>query len=217
MKKILLLFLLLLTLSPSAVAYYGVSPYAYCAGDPVNRRDVDGNRLEFEKGSSFNFMYQFHKAYAALDAAGAGTLLKRILFDVSFTITMKELSNEGKEVSRYDKGVILWAPNKAAMLDGNNGSRYYMAPMEILNHEADHGIDDKTNHKEHVANSRPNTDSQYGTVEEKRVITGSEQDTAKKLGKLKSDQVTRTNHDGTSYVPKDVTSEEYDHMPGKNY
>ena len=89
--------------------------------------------------------------------------------------------------------------------------------MEILNHEADHGIDDKTNHKEHVANSRPNTDSQYGTVEEKRVITGSEQDTAKKLGKLKSDQVTRTNHDGTSYVSKDVTSEEYDHMPGKNY
>ena len=42
MKKILLLFLLLLTLFPSAVAYYGVSPYAYCAGDPVNRRDVDG-------------------------------------------------------------------------------------------------------------------------------------------------------------------------------
>ena len=40
---------------------------------------------------------------------------------------------------------------------------------------------------------------QYGNDEETRVIKGSEQVTAKKLDKLRDDEVTRLNHDGSPY------------------
>jgi hypothetical protein len=42
-------------------------------------------------------------------------------------------------------------------------------------------------------------DEAYGNKEEKRVIEGSEQETARKIGKIKDDEVTRTNHNGSPY------------------
>lgn len=69
-----------------------------------------------------------------------------------------------------------------------------MSPAEALAHEADHAHDDKTNHEKHE--KRLNTpDSEYKNKEERRVIEGSEQDTAKKTGKeLPKEGVTRKNH-----------------------
>lgn len=43
-------------------------------------------------------------------------------------------------------------------------------------------------------------DSHYENLEEKRVITGSEQITAKKHGEINKGEVTRENHDGTLYT-----------------
>ncbi len=47
---------------------------------------------------------------------------------------------------------------------------------------------------------------QYGTNEEERVITGSEQKTAKANGEISEGQVTRTNHGGHAVVTDGVTS-----------
>jgi len=46
---------------------------------------------------------------------------------------------------------------------------------------------------------RKTPDAQYGNKEEKRVIEGSEQETAKKLGEIKEKEVTRKDHGGTLY------------------
>jgi hypothetical protein len=40
---------------------------------------------------------------------------------------------------------------------------------------------------------RANLDANYDNLEEKRVITGSEQKTAKKHGEIKANEITRTN------------------------
>ena len=74
-----------------------------------------------------------------------------------------------------------------------------LSPASVLNHETDHALVAVTNPTQHAETSKPGSDPQYDTKEEKRVITGSEQTTAKKLGEIKDGEVTRTDHDGTSY------------------
>ena len=70
-------------------------------------------------------------------------------------------------------------------------------------------------HEEHVENSMKDNNNPYDSKEEQRVITGSEQDTAKKLGKLKEGQKTRTNHSGNLIVTEDVTSSIFLRLPGQ--
>ena len=75
-----------------------------------------------------------------------------------------------------------------------------MSPTAILNHELDHalGLDkalkDNKKLQEYIADCEKEPDSQYFTKEERRVITGSEQITAKALGEIKDGEVTRENH-----------------------
>ena len=82
--------------------------------------------------------------------------------------------------------------------------------LRVLNHEADHALSYFENPQEHITRGRTK-DNQYGNKEEKRVITGSEQETAKKLGEIKEGQVTRTDHQGQEYPTKGPTTTE-----GKN-
>ena len=66
-----------------------------------------------------------------------------------------------------------------------------------LEHEFDHALDDLGNHKCH--NDRSDTqNAQYDNEEERRVIEGSEAETARKLG-----QGIRYDHHGTAYIDKD--------------
>ena len=54
----------------------------------------------------------------------------------------------------------------------------------------------------------------YGNMEEKRVITGSEQETARALGEIDPDEVTRTDHYGTLYMTTGPTSTEWEEPYG---
>ena len=49
-------------------------------------------------------------------------------------------------------------------------------------------------------------DDTYGDAEERRVIEGSEQTTAKKLGEIKEGEITRKNHRGIKYRTVGPTS-----------
>lgn len=66
-----------------------------------------------------------------------------------------------------------------------------------LEHEFDHAMDDIDNHKNHESR-KERLDNQYDNGEERRVITGSEAETARKLG-----QGIRYDHYGTAYIDKD--------------
>ena len=69
-----------------------------------------------------------------------------------------------------------------------------------LEHEMDHAVDDANNHKQHVER-RQMGDSNYDNKEERRVITGSEAQTAKG-----NKEAIRRNHRGTSYRTASPTS-----------
>ena len=73
-----------------------------------------------------------------------------------------------------------------------------MSPVEVLNHEIDHALGYDTNPIQQKIDGNTK-DPNYSNMEEKRVITGSEQETAQKLGKLKPGEVTRNNHEGSLY------------------
>ena len=91
---------------------------------------------------------------------------------------------------------IYWNPN--VIIETTTG--VMMSPTAILNHELDHalGLDkalkDNKKLQEYIADCEKEPDSQYFTKEERRVITGSEQITAKALGEIKDGEVTRENH-----------------------
>ena len=80
-----------------------------------------------------------------------------------------------------------------------------LSPTTVLNHEGDHTLDHLNNGNEHLSTT---PDSQYYNSEEKRVITGSEQTTAKKLGEIKEGEVTRNNHKGQPFEAASSTSTE---------
>ncbi len=187
-------------IDPLAEKYYGIGPYAYCGGDPVNRIDPTGKYIKFAEGSSATFIGQFYQAYEALSKAGAAEMINQAWYDPSFTITIKE-----SDVSQFDgkNNEISWDPASAVLTDEN----YILTPMEVLNHEFDHGVYyQKASDEEKKQMNDP--DSQYRNQEERRVIEGSEQDTALKLGRIKSGQVTRTNHQGTTFPVSDPLSDE---------
>ena len=54
MKRRRLFFIAIISLMAfDAVAWYGVSPYAYCAGDPVNFVDPDGQNPIYDTDGNF--------------------------------------------------------------------------------------------------------------------------------------------------------------------
>ena len=169
-------------------AYRYLSPYAYCAGDPVNCIDPDGCKIVVLGSKIFKDNYNYAVNY--LKSIGAGAIIEKLEKDPTSTITVTMAT--GKTPSEYKNGKLKWNPSQGVLTDNN----YILSPAEVLNHEADHGLDDKTN-PEHAKNSKIDTNNKYDSKEEERVIKGSEQDTAKKTGKKVPAEGTRTNHKGT--------------------
>ncbi len=61
------------------------------------------------------------------------------------------------------------------------------------------------------------SDPQYETKEERRVITGSKQKTSKANGETRPGQVTRRNHGGKTVITKGVTSNVIDKQKTQVY
>lgn len=77
-----------------------------------------------------------------------------------------------------------------------------------MNHEIDHAVQFDQNRKQQLIDSKVK-DKNYGNKEEKRVITGSEQETARKLGEINKTEVTRNDHLGTLYETTGPTTTEW--------
>jgi hypothetical protein len=83
-----------------------------------------------------------------------------------------------------------------------------LSPASVLNHEVDHALQYDQN-EEQFTKDRNTKDPDYKNKEEKRVITGSEQETAKKLGEIKEGEVTRKDHGGQPYQTNGPTTTEW--------
>ncbi|MCK5906419.1 MAG: hypothetical protein KAG37_02450 [Flavobacteriales bacterium] len=113
--------------------------------------------------------------------------------------------DETSGASSYNKKTktIKWDPNSGVMTTEG----HELSATTILNHEVDHALQNDKNPDKQTTDKRT-PDAKYGDKEEKRVIEGSEQETAKKLGEIEEGEVTRRDHKGTLYTTKNSTSTE---------
>jgi RHS repeat-associated protein len=188
------------TMDPLAEKYYSISPYAWCGNNPVKFVDPDGRKIKFANNISAEFKSQFSTTVKFMRDKGTDGLISSIHKDKG-TIYIAE--GNGKSYFDRKTNTIYWDPGLGVLT--TNGT--IISPATVLNHEADHA-NQKLKNPEQLAKDVNTKDSQYKNAEEKRVITGSEQETAKKHGEIKENEETRTDHKGTMYETKTSTSTE---------
>ena len=188
-------------MDPLCEKYYPISPYAYCANNPVKFVDPDGKKIVIwygPKGNEKSFLFSgFHgknsirvpndpfikaviQAYLFDCKNGGGEAFKKaiqrkekIYIDDAriYTEGYNRFSIEGHQPT------VHWNPNNGITVTEGGAQ----SPATILEHELDHGnssIDSPKNHRER----RGTYDAQFDNEEEKRVITGSEAKTAQSNG-----------------------------------
>jgi len=208
--------------------YYWISPYAYCAGNPVNRIDPDGQDITIsyidkdnkeqkwvfngkngENAPKNDFVNSFIGAYNYNLENGGGEKMKEAATNSELNIPLQQ----GDETVFYhntEKGTygIDWNPKDGIKTDEG----YKMSPATALDHEFDHAtsyVDNPT-----AYDKRANTpDKQYDNKEERRVITGSEVRTARANYEYPQGYV-RKNHSGGSFITVPNPTSNGDRLPG---
>ena len=195
------------SLDPLCEKYYHISPYAYCANNPIKFIDPDGKKIEFAKGVSQAFKDEFAKAIQCLkDNKCDGLFAKLQAYSKAIYITE---TREGSAFNRKDN-IIRWNPHMAI----GTFEDKILTLTAVLNHEADHALSYITNPGEFIKRTKT-SDEQYDNAEEKRAITGSEQRTALALGLIKEGEATRKDHSGYLIIcksPIEVLPEEQGFM-----
>ncbi len=191
-----------LQVDPLASKYPGWSPYNYSLNNPIILVDRDGRKVVFADGVSKEFKQQFAIAVAYLNKHGAGGMLA----ELHASETVYYVTEEATMISSYDPKTrtLAWNPTVALLTNED----HELSPTSILNHEVDHALQ----HDQNPEQQKKDADIQggpYQNKEEERVVTGSEQETARKLGEIKPGEVTRKDHaGGYLYHVADPTSTE---------
>ena len=213
-----------MTPDPLSEKYYGISPYAFCNNNPVNLVDPDGRKIYFADGVSDVFKQKFSATIQFMNSKGtAGDLAS--LHDSDVVYYIAEIKQEdlrpGENNSEFDhrENTIYWDYTHFALTD----SDILLSPATVLAHEAAHAVRyDKAvkngTKDQWIATAKDGTDSQYDSIEERAVITTTEQEVALKHGEIEHGQVTRTNHKGKRYKvtvadanPADISKVAYEH------
>ena len=216
------------TMDPLCEKYYSISPYAYCAGNPVNLVDPDGRTIYIWYGENNKDYFRYTGAEdesSIPDNAYVQAVIeaykynknnwKRAGFDGESPSTQMV---ERKDIivsvfadnvieDRYYRGNggfqnIIWNPTEGTQKDLG----IILSPATLFAHEADHSLDDAEDAKAHSERVKETRTDGYTNDEEYRVINGSEQLSALANGEIKAGQRTRRNHSGKTVFTKGPTS-----------
>ena len=191
------------TVDPMSEKYYGISPYAYCVNNPVVYIDPDGKKVYYATGVSNEFKNDFKQAVQYLNKYGMGGLLAK-LHASNKIYYIKEGATLTSSSFDPNTQTITWS-SRTGVLTNN---AFELSPTTVLNHEIDHAVQFDQNRQQQIKDANMQ-DENYGNKEERRVITGSEQETAKKMGEIGKTEVTRTDHAGTLYETVGPTTTEW--------
>jgi len=207
---------------PLAEKYYNISPYAYCAGNPVKFVDPDGRDVLIwytdkngeDRCFRFNgrassdgtyhipnnqFVKDFVTAYVYDVNNGGGDNLKEAATNSKYNIEVVFTSNKtshNQNTIFNNRSVIYWNPKVG--LQNDSGGK--ISAATILEHEFAHAVDWVNNPQVHN-NRKTIVYDDYDNKEEKRVITGAERKTA-----LANRESVRNNHRGLLYNTINPTS-----------
>ena len=209
------------TMDPMCEKYYSVSPYTYCVNNPMKYIDPNGedilvwykdnkdkwqtwsfNGSNHKEAPKDGFISKFLTAYDYDIKNGGGDNLKKAATSTDFSINLAR-TTENSERKNMNTGkpqlesFVLWNPE----LGVETKEGYSMSPATILEHEMDHGVRYTTIEDYSVLRkeTKDNSDPQYGKLEERRVITGSEAKTARANGEVPKNY-SRKSHAGRHIV-----------------
>ena len=189
------------TPDPLAEKFYPLSPYSYCGGDPINNIDPTGKIIEFADSSNVEFIQAFNEAVSYLREYGASKWVDNIINSKKVYTLVAEPKHNYIEESKAGYSRVTIGSNgdikRELIWDYSivieTETDYFISPAETLSHEADHlyrsEIDLEGQQKDNST-----YDEQYGNLEDRRVIQGSEQIVAHKLKRLPAGQSTRFSH-----------------------
>ena len=216
-------------MNPVTSLWYGVDPlmekypsiggYVYCARNPVKLIDPDGKdvliwykdkhgRDQLFRFSGFHgkksikipinqYVKDFIQAYLYNAKHGGGKRTIQAVTNHKYNIYVSDSQNdETYYLGRHEQPTVYWE-SRQGLITTEGGKQSAATSLE---HEMDHAVDDANNHKQHVERAQRG-DSNYDNKEERRVITGSEAQTAKG-----NKEAVRRNHRGKSYQTVSPTS-----------
>jgi len=174
-------------LDPLAEKYYSISPYVYCAGNPVIFIDPDGRDLRYAHGSTQAFKRDVVNTIRYMNRKGTSGNIKEIMNNREKTVYIKKTS--GGTNFDANTNTLYWNPEMGIVT--TNG--FKLSPATALGHDADHAQQWLKNPEQYKLDAKQESSS-YERKEEERVVTGSEQDTAKKHGEIQEGETTRQDH-----------------------
>ncbi len=208
-----------LSVDPLSDKYPSLSPYAYCALNPVMLVDPDGREIDIwytdkdkkQKSFSFNgmnaedapdneFVQSVLSAYEYNTKNGGGKRMQQAATNkkIKMNVFQGEMSYAGNE---SDRNAVVWNPNGGLLTEQGD----ILSPATILEHEIDHELR-KVEVGGYVHNSNLlSYDKNYSNLEEKRVICGSEKLTGNKNGEF-NNTTQRTGHRRVTVIVPNPTS-----------
>jgi RHS repeat-associated protein len=187
------------TIDPLAEKYYNISPYAYCANNPLIYLDKDGKKIVMSQNNSQDFNNQYIKAINYLKEHGCSNTID-YLEKSEATIYVIENGPKSQNYTHRlpDKNEIGWNAKEGLLTD--NGNK--LSPAIRLLHELAHQEHKLRNPEKFLEDTKPNN-SEYQSADEESIIKNEETQAAILCKEIPDNSISRTDHGG---IPFDTTS-----------